>query len=261
MCTGTGEVAAEIPWSTCDDTPIHEHMIAGIARRTTALLIMPLMVGVHLVVPAAAPPPPPTPAYSPPPREVSPFSAPDAFCEPAQNRFDSVPPNDPRLKSSPIVVVMLTPGDSQPAAGDEAETYAGLINRCGGIGGRRLELHVLTESGDPGVDCLVATQQLHVVVVVSWTTSPAQYCVARDGRTVMVAGSDLANADFSGTSGRLAATGSPEGSFSRYFMSQICCEIEATTAMCASSSRGRRNFSLAQLSPSPAFAGNLQARG
>jgi hypothetical protein len=142
---------------------------------------------------------------------VSPFSAPDAFCEPAQNRFDSVPPNDPRLKSSPIVVVMLTPGDSQPAAGDEAATFAGLINRCGGIGGRRLELHVLTESGDPGADCLVATQQLHPVVIVSWTTSPAQYCVARDGRTVMVAGSDLANADFSGTSGRLAATGSPEG--------------------------------------------------
>ncbi|MDQ1430370.1 MAG: Periplasmic binding protein [Actinomycetota bacterium] len=186
-------------------------MIAGIARKTTALLVVPLVMGVHFVVPAAHPPPPPTPAYSPPAREESPFSAPDAFCEPSLNRFDAVPPNDPRLKTNPLVVVMLTPADSQPAAGDEAETFAAMVNRCGGIGGRRLELHVLTETGDPGTDCLVATQQLHAVLVASWTASPAQYCVARDQRTLMVTGSDVANADLATTSGRLAATGSPEG--------------------------------------------------
>ncbi len=206
-------------------------MIAGIGRRASALLVAPLLFGIMARAPgertavrttSAPTTAAKTPAYSPPAREVSPFSSPDAFCTPSENRFDTVPPSDPSLKDNPVTVVMLTPGPSSPSTSDSpvsgpgdaasvAETFATLINRCGGIGGRRLDLHVVVESGDPVGDCLTATQQLHAVVVVSWTASPAQRCVARDQRTIMVTESNVANTDLTATSGRLVATGSGEG--------------------------------------------------
>src|SRR5436309_3834075 len=125
-------------------------MIAGIGSRRSALLLVAFVWGIVGVVPLARPTPTPTPApaYSPPPREESPFSEPDAFCDRAANRFTGVPPTDPGLRDDPARVVMLlpaaTPGGS--SAAPDAETFAALINGCGGIGGRRFELHTITET-------------------------------------------------------------------------------------------------------------------
>ncbi len=160
---------------------------------------------------------PPEPAYSPPPREASPFTPKDSFCSATDNTFADVQPGDPRLARR-ITVVMLTPKAAPAGAGshvgdpiDEARTFATLINQCGGIGGRKLDFHVVVESGNPLADCLTATRVLQPVVVVAWTASEAQSCIVRQSRTVMITGSDAANADLVGAQGRLAATGSSEG--------------------------------------------------
>jgi hypothetical protein len=123
-----------------------------------------------------------------------------------------VAPNDPQLRAQSVVVVMLTPADADTVeVANEANTFAALINGCGGIGGRRFDLHVLAESGDPGADCLAATTQFHPLVVVSLAASPAQSCIVDDQQTIMVTASDASNTDLAASSGRLVATGSAEG--------------------------------------------------
>jgi hypothetical protein len=176
------------------------------------LLLLPLaLVGVGMV-PLARPKPPPTQAYSPPPREDSPFSESGTFCAPSENRFPTIAPNDPRLRDKPVTVVTLMPPDSDTTAlAAEAETFASLINRCGGVGGRRFDLHALAETGDPTVDCLDAATRFRPLMVVSLTASPAQQCITHDQQTILVTESDASNADLATSSGRLAATGSSEG--------------------------------------------------
>ncbi len=91
-----------------------------------------------------------------------------------------------------------------------ARTFATLINRCGGIGGRRFDLHVVVETGDPNADCLDATR-FHPLVVASLVAAPAQRCIVQTQRTILVSDSDASNADLAASSGRLMATGSSEG--------------------------------------------------
>ena len=99
-------------------------MIVGIGRRgrATAVLVA-LPRGVRRrprACPTTTPPtPPPTQAHSPPPREESPFSGPDIFCAPSENRFASVPPNDPRLRDQPVTVAMLVPQGADVVGDDE----------------------------------------------------------------------------------------------------------------------------------------------
>jgi hypothetical protein len=108
---------------------------------------------------------------------------------------------------------MLAPavGSDTTGAAADAETFASLINKCGGIGGRRFELHVVVETGNPLADCLAAVTRFHPLVVVTTAASAAQQCIVHDQRTIMVTESDVSNADFGASSGRLAATGSSEG--------------------------------------------------
>jgi hypothetical protein len=197
-------------------------MTALTAHRRRALILLVLTLSVSLVVGGtAAGEKPPTPVYSPPPREASPFTPRDAFCSSKNNAFEGVTPNDPRLKAGKITVVMLTPPpDPSPAAElpglklgdpvDEAQTFANLVNKCGGIGGRKLDFHVLTESGNPLVDCLAATVRLHALIVVSLTASPAESCIANDEHTIMVTESDVSNSMLAAAHGRLVATGTNE---------------------------------------------------
>jgi len=147
-------------------------MIVGIGRRGGALLFVTLFV-VGFVVgpregPTTTPPtPPPTQAHSPPPREMSPFSEPDTFCTPSENRFASVAPNDPRVRAQAVTVAMLVPQDADVSeVTTEAQTFADLIARCGGIGGQRFDLQVGPETGDPLVDCLDVTARVHPAMVV-----------------------------------------------------------------------------------------------
>jgi hypothetical protein len=189
-------------------------------RRIGALIVVSLVWSVVGLTPGATQgvTATPQPEYSPPPREASPFTSEDSFCTPDANQFDAVKPDDPRL-STTIPVVMLVPGSASAAAtplpagdpGDAARAFGELVNECGGIGGRKLDFHVLVESGRPLDDCLAATQQLHAFIVVSFTASPAESCIARDQQTIMVTESDLSNESMTGTQGRLVGTGSAEG--------------------------------------------------
>jgi hypothetical protein len=187
-------------------------MIARIGRRGGALLLAPLMLASMGLVPAGRSTPPPSPAYSPPAPEPSPFTAPDQFCVRSENRFDAVAAKDPRLRDNPVTVVMLTPAAPDTSdLGGEAETFAALINRCGGVGGRRFDLHLVAGTDDPLADCLNATARFHPLVVVSLTASPAQQCIVRNERTPLVTDSAVSNADLAASSGRLVATASTEG--------------------------------------------------
>ena len=107
--------------------------------------------------------------------------------------------------------MLVPPGADVPGATTEAETFADLINRCGGIGGRRFDLREVAETGDPAVDCLDATARLHPAMVVSLAATPAQQCITHDQHTILVTESDASNADLGASSGRLVATGSAEG--------------------------------------------------
>ena len=189
-------------------------------RRIGALFVVSLIWSVVGLTPGAAQgaTTTPQPDHSPPPREASPFTSEDSFCTPDVNQFDAVQLDDPRL-STTIPVVMLVPGSASAVAtpspardpGEVARAFGELVNECGGIGGRKVDFHVLVESGRPLDDCREATQQLHALVVVSFTTSPAESCIARDQQTIMVTGSDLSNESLTGTQGRLVGTGSTEG--------------------------------------------------
>jgi hypothetical protein len=190
-------------------------------RRRAAILAIAAVAITVLTSGPATSATPPTPVYSPPPAEVSPFTARDAFCSKTNNAFVDVKPDDPRLATK-LTVVMLVPAPNPLAAtaepglvpgstADEAQAFASLVNACGGIGGRKLDFHVLTETADPTADCLAATQVLHALVVVSLAASPAESCIVDDQHTVLVTESDVSNAALATAQGRLAGTGSTEG--------------------------------------------------
>ncbi len=107
---------------------------------------------------------------------------------------------------------MLMPATSDSAElTSAAQAFARMINRCGGIGGRQFDLHVVAETGDPNADCLDATTRFHPLVVASLAVAPAQRCIVQTQRTILVSDSDASNADLAASSGRLVATGSAEG--------------------------------------------------
>ena len=186
-------------------------MIAGIGHRAWSLLIVPLVLSLGGVATAAVDPAPPTPAYSPPTREPSPFSMPDVFCDPTENNFDLVEPTGARPSSEPITVVVLDPGTGNDAVSQEVEAFAGLINDCGGIGGRTLDVRVEPDSGNAIFNCLVATRQLHAFMVVAMAPSAAAPCIVHDQRTLLLTDTDTANTDLKGSGGLLVTTGSNEG--------------------------------------------------
>ena len=145
------------------------------ARAVRVVLFLPILAALVGFVPASQTTPhpaPPTPAYSPPPSEPSPFSRPDAFCVSETNRFDAVAPADPRVRAHPVAVVWLTKGDGTAGEQEETDavqTFAHLIDECGGIGGRPFDLHTVHESADPTADCADAVIRFHPDVVVSGT--------------------------------------------------------------------------------------------
>jgi hypothetical protein len=192
-------------------------MIARIARLSRAVLVLPLalaLAGFGVPGRAKPAPAPPTPAYNPPPSEESPFSRADAFCVQDLNRFETVASTDPQLRSQPAEVVWLVPAGpsgSTPDGQAEAETFARLVERCGGIGGRPFALHVVQASGNPGADCSDAVDRFHPVIVVSSDLPSSWSCIVHDRRTVLLTGADVSNADLTGAGGRLVATGSSEG--------------------------------------------------
>lgn len=175
---------------------------------------------------SAAPAPPVSPlgpVFGAPPRELSPFSSADTFC-----KHEVTPPGPPPVASATgvtadsISVVALAPAPTPSPGGGrtvdpaaEAQGFAKLVNECGGINGRRLDLHVVDTTADPAVDCAHATD-LHPFAVVSWTGSDtaaaAAACVAGPNRTVMIAsGARVPDAALLRTQGRLAVGATSRG--------------------------------------------------
>jgi len=159
----------------------------------------------------------------PPPAEVSPFSSAKQFCtspivSTPKNRRDSAP----GVTANRIAVALVTPiagtaaaGTTTVAVGDpvtEARTFAQLINKCGGILGRKLDLQIVPQTSDPQADCVAATDTLHPFAVVAWAPFAGAPCVAGDHRTVIVAtGTTEPNDALIPMQGRLAAGHSNEG--------------------------------------------------
>jgi hypothetical protein len=192
-------------------------MIARITRPLRAVALLPFVVVVAGFAPAAHAKPrpaPPTPAYSPPPAEESPFSHADAFCVPDDNKFETVPPTDPQLRAQPAEVVWLTTPDATGATPDQdadIERFARIVEQCGGIGGRPLDVHVVHTTGDQAADCAAAVDHFHPVIVVSSELPSSWSCIVHDDQTVLLTGSGVSNAELTGSGGRLVATGSSDG--------------------------------------------------
>ena len=189
-------------------------MMARRRRVLWSVVLLPITAALVGFAPAARSKPRPTlptPAYSPPPAEPSPFSGPDAFCAQDENQFDGVRPTDPVLHDPARIVWLVPPGDAGPGGVSAGvETFARLTNACGGIGGRPLDVRVVRTSADPAADC-ANVAALHPVMVVATETPAAWSCLVRDQHTILVTGSETANADLAGSSGRLAAVASAEG--------------------------------------------------
>ncbi|MCU1456728.1 MAG: hypothetical protein JWL73_820 [Actinomycetia bacterium] len=197
----------------------------GDHRRTSWIQVAGVAVAVALMVlgaPSAAQAGPVSPldtVFPAPPREVSPFSAPTEFCT-----RETTPPGPIAVASGPgvtpasITVVALTPATVTVPAGDtpidpaaELASFAKLVNDCGGVRGRKLDLQVVTTTDDPAADCQRATT-FHPFAVVSWTGYAAAACVAGPNRTVMIAsGANVPDPLLAGTQGRLAVSNTPKG--------------------------------------------------
>lgn len=189
-------------------------MMARRRRVLWSVVLLPIAAALCGFAPAARSKPRPTlptPAYSPPPAEQSPFSGPDSFCAADENQFDGVRRTDPTLRAPAQIVWLVPPGDAASGGATAAvETFGRLTNACGGIGGRPVDVRVVHTSADPAADCASAAA-LHPVLVVSTVTPAAWSCLVRDQHTILVTGSEAANADLAGSSGRLAAVASAEG--------------------------------------------------
>jgi hypothetical protein len=189
-------------------------MMARIRSLAPAALLASLALVLAGFAPAASAkpePPPPTPDYSPPTSEVSPFSGPDAFCTRDGDQSDTVPSTDPNVRLPPAEVVWLVAPTAMAAETSPAEAFARLLDSCGGIGARRVDLHLVRESVDPHADCIAAVTKFHPVIVVSADASPAWSCIVHDEGTILLTGSEVSNADLTGAGGRLVAVGSSEG--------------------------------------------------
>ncbi len=188
-----------------------------------APVLMLLVVG-HVAPPAtAAGTPSLAPVIASPAREPSPFTSTSAFCSPDRSKR---PPNleasAPGVTKRRIRVVFFTPvanpvAEPRIAAGvpgdpvREARTFGELVNRCGGILGRKVDVHIEAQTSNPSADCLRAAQ-LDAFVVVSWTTFDGASCIAQDRREVMIAsGTQAPNDALLTTQGRLAVGSTSDG--------------------------------------------------
>jgi len=170
------------------------------------------------------------PDYSPGPREESPFSGADTFCTP-----DTAPKpvglaaGAPGVEAGRVSVVLVVPPtaltpaaptpESPSPAGEpvpvdpaaRAAHYAQLVNHCGGINGRRLELRTIVSSGDAATDCAAVTQGGTPFLVVASGAFDAGPCLAQQGVLVVAPAMSAPNSVLATTHGLYAVGSSPEG--------------------------------------------------
>jgi ABC-type branched-subunit amino acid transport system substrate-binding protein len=138
----------------------------------------------------------------------SPFTSATQFCTKDTARHTGLKATAPGVTANSISVVAieapLRPGDSPQGfrfnLGDEVDmlqTFGKMVNDCGGINGRQLDVTVIQEQGagdaagtaaNAQSDCIKATEDDKAFIVISWTGFPQPQCITDDHKTLLLNG-------------------------------------------------------------------------
>jgi len=140
---------------------------------------------------------------------TSPFTSQTAFCTKDTAKHTGLKATAPGVTADKISVVAieppLAPGQSPQGyrfnLGDEVDmfkTFAKMINDCGGINGRQVDLNVIQAKGaadaattlsNSQADCIKATEDYKAFIVIAWNgTFAAPQCVTDDHKTLLLTG-------------------------------------------------------------------------
>jgi ABC-type branched-subunit amino acid transport system substrate-binding protein len=177
-----------------------------VQRLLVGLLVTSLGIGtlVGIGAPAASAA---APSVTPDPSS-SPFTSKTAFCTKDAAKHTGLKATAPGVTANSISVVAiepaLRPGDSPQGyrfnLGDEVDmlkTFAQMMNDCGGINGRRIDLNVIQAQGaadqattlaNAQSDCIKATEDYKAFIVISWAAFAAPQCITDDHKTLLMSG-------------------------------------------------------------------------
>jgi len=138
----------------------------------------------------------------------SPFTSRTTFCTKDTAKHTGLKASAPGVSADKISVVAiepaLRPGDSPQGyrfnLGDEVDmlkTFAQMVNNCGGINGRQIDLNVIQQQGaadaattvaNAQADCIKATEDDKAFIVISWAAFAAPQCITDDHKTLLLSG-------------------------------------------------------------------------
>ena len=139
---------------------------------------------------------------------TSPFTSTTAFCTKDTAKHTGLKASAPGVTADKISVVAiepaLQPGQSPQGyrfnLGDEVDmlkTFAEMINQCGGINGRQIDLNVIQAQGagdqattlaNAQADCIKATEDYKAFIVIAWAAFAAAPCITDDHKTLLLSG-------------------------------------------------------------------------
>ena len=139
---------------------------------------------------------------------TSPFTSSTSFCTKDTAKHTGLKATAPGVTADSISVAAiepaLRPGDSPQGyrfnLGDEVDmlkTFAQMINNCGGINGRQINLNVIQAQGAPDAatttanaqaDCIKATEDDKAFIVFAWAAFAASPCITDDHKTLLLSG-------------------------------------------------------------------------
>jgi ABC-type branched-subunit amino acid transport system substrate-binding protein len=153
---------------------------------------------------------------------TSPFISPTAFCTKDTAKHTGLKATAPGVTANKISVVAfepaLQPGQSPQGyrfnLGDEVDmlkTFAQMINDCGGINGRQIDLNVIQAQGaadaattlaNAQADCIKATEDDKAFITIAWGGMAAPQCVTDDHKTLLISGLAATNDQLKTAQGR-----------------------------------------------------------
>jgi ABC-type branched-subunit amino acid transport system substrate-binding protein len=139
---------------------------------------------------------------------TSPFTSTTAFCTKDTAKHTGLKASGTGVTADSISVVAiepaLQPGQSPQGyrfnLGDEVDmlkTFAEMINQCGGINGRQVDLNVIQAQGagdaattlaNAQADCIKATEDYKAFIVMTWAAFAAPPCITDDHKTLLLSG-------------------------------------------------------------------------
>ena len=139
---------------------------------------------------------------------TSPFTSTTSFCTKDTAKHTGLKASAPGVTADKISVVAinaaLQPGQSPQGfrfnLGDEVDmlkTFAEMINQCGGINGRLIDLNVIQAQGagdqattlaNAQADCIKATEDYKAFIVIAWAAFGAPPCITDDHKTLLLSG-------------------------------------------------------------------------